>query len=126
MSVTSRSSEDLINLAKFAEQAERYDDMAEYMKQFVEGTRENGKPLSQEQRNLLSVAFKNVVGAKRSSWRILSADLEKCTDETKKQILQTYCDKVVVELQEVCNTVSVRHWCRVVPSLAYTPTLLYK
>ena len=109
MSVTSRSSEDLINLAKFAEQAERYDDMAEYMKQFVEGTRENGKPLSQEQRNLLSVAFKNVVGAKRSSWRILSADLEKCTDETKKQILQTYCDKVVVELQEVCNTVSVRH-----------------
>ena len=98
------SAEDLITLAKLSEQAERYDDMASYMKQFVNTV---DSVLTQEQRNLLSVAFKNVVGAKRSSWRILSADEQKCTDETKKQILQSYCEKVVGELEDVCNTVLV-------------------
>ena len=98
------NTDDLITLAKLSEQAERYDDMAAYMKQFVNTV---DSPLTQEQRNLLSVAFKNVVGAKRSSWRILSADEQKCTDEGKKQILQSYCDKVVGELEEVCNTVLV-------------------
>ena len=96
--------DDLITLAKLSEQAERYDDMAGYMKDFVN---KGSLLLSQEQRNLLSVAFKNVVGAKRSSWRILSADEQKCTDETKKEILKSYCEKVVGELEEVCNTVLV-------------------
>ena len=99
------SADDLITLAKLSEQAERYDDMAGFMKDFVGRT---DAVLNQEQRNLLSVAFKNVVGAKRSSWRILSADEQKCTDETKKQILKDYCKKVVGELEEVCDKVLVR------------------
>jgi len=107
--MSAASGEDLITLAKLAEQAERYDDMADYMKRFV-GEDESKRPtLTQEQRNLLSVAFKNVVGAKRSSWRILSADEHKCTDEAKKQILGNYCEKVVEELEEVCETVLVRN-----------------
>lgn len=97
--------ENFITLAKLAEQAERYDDMSDYMTQFVK--QGNNNKLSQEQRNLLSVAFKNVVGAKRSSWRILSADEQKCTDETKKGILQGYCEKVVNELNDVCDKVLV-------------------
>lgn len=105
--MSSPTGEDLITLAKLAEQAERYEDMAEYMKKFVD--EKSKQPLTQEQRNLLSVAFKNVVGAKRSSWRILSADEQKCTDETKKQILSNYCDKVVEELEGVCNEVLVRY-----------------
>ena len=103
--VMASSGEDLLTLAKLAEQAERYEDMAAYMKKLVD---EFKKTLSQEERNLLSVAYKNVVGAKRSSWRILSADEQKCTDETKKEILQEYCKKVVEELEKVCNEVLVR------------------
>lgn len=58
----SLSREELANKAKLAEQAERYDDMADAMKKLVE----NYKPLTNEERNLLSVAYKNVVGARRS------------------------------------------------------------
>uniref|UniRef100_A0A673VHU7 14-3-3 domain-containing protein n=1 Tax=Suricata suricatta TaxID=37032 RepID=A0A673VHU7_SURSU len=56
---------ELVQKAKLAKQAERYDDMAACMKS---GT-EQGAELSNEERNLLSVAYKNVVGARRSSWR---------------------------------------------------------
>lgn len=49
---------DLVQKAKLAEQAERYDDMAEAMKSVTE----QGLELSNEERNLLSVAYKNVVG----------------------------------------------------------------
>ncbi|CAO2623664.1 14-3-3 protein zeta/delta [Lemmus lemmus] len=34
---------------------------------------EQGAELSNEERNLLSVAYKNVVGALRSSWRVISS-----------------------------------------------------
>nr|P68253.1 RecName: Full=14-3-3 protein gamma; AltName: Full=Protein kinase C inhibitor protein 1; Short=KCIP-1 [Ovis aries] len=34
---------------------------------------ELNEPLSNEERNLLSVAYKNVVGARRSSWRVISS-----------------------------------------------------
>lgn len=53
--------EELVQRAKLAEQAERYDDMAAAMKQVTE----TGVELSNEERNLLSVAYKNVVGARR-------------------------------------------------------------
>ena len=61
--------DELVQRAKLAEQAERYDDMAAAMKQVTE----NGAELSNEERNLLSVAYKNVVGARRSSWRVISS-----------------------------------------------------
>lgn len=48
---------DLVQKAKLAEQAERYDDMAAAMKAVTE----QGAELSNEERNLLSVAYKNVV-----------------------------------------------------------------
>ena len=109
----SHTGEDLTTLAKLAEQAERYDDMAAYMKKYVEELHDKALQqknlLNQEERNLLSVAFKNVVGARRSSWRILSADEHKCTDERKKQILANYCDKVVEELRKVCHEVLVSY-----------------
>lgn len=92
-----------IVLAKIAEQAERYDDMAEYMKEYMEG--KNADVLLAEYRNLLSVAFKNVVGGKRSSWRILHAHQE---GKEESSITSNYIEKVVKELKEVCNTVLVR------------------
>uniref|UniRef100_A0A803YL41 14-3-3 domain-containing protein n=1 Tax=Meleagris gallopavo TaxID=9103 RepID=A0A803YL41_MELGA len=60
---------ELIQKAKLAEQAERYDDMATCMKAVTE----QGAELSNEERNLLSVAYKNVVGGRRSAWRVISS-----------------------------------------------------
>lgn len=92
--------EDLISKAKLAEQAERYDDMAEAMK---EVTKMGGDPLTTEERNLLSVAYKNIVGAKRSSWRVVSSIEQKASD--KMALARKYREKIEGELHEVCNEV---------------------
>ena len=61
--------DDLIFAAKLAEQAERYDEMVLCMKAVVK----DSAKLSQDERNLLSVAYKNSVGIRRASWRVLSS-----------------------------------------------------
>lgn len=94
--------EELVQRAKLAEQAERYDDMAASMKQVTE----TGIELSNEERNLLSVAYKNVVGARRSSWRVISS-IEQKTEgsERKQQMAKEYREKVESELREICKDV---------------------
>jgi len=61
--------ESLVYRAKVAEQAECYEEMVIAMKQVVA----LDSDLSIEERNLLSVGFKNVVGAKRTAWRIITS-----------------------------------------------------
>lgn len=94
--------EELVQRAKLAEQAERYDDMAAAMKKVTE----TGAELSNEERNLLSVAYKNVVGARRSSWRVISS-IEQKTEgsEKKQQMAREYREKVEKELKEICHDV---------------------
>lgn len=95
---------ELVQKAKLAEQAERYDDMAQNMKKVTEECGESG--LSNEERNLLSVAYKNVVGARRSSWRVVSS-IEQKTEgsEKKQQMAKEYREKIETELREICNDV---------------------
>ncbi|KAK9718930.1 14-3-3 protein [Popillia japonica] len=94
--------DELVQRAKLAEQAERYDDMASAMKSVTE----TGVELSNEERNLLSVAYKNVVGARRSSWRVISS-IEQKTEgsERKQQMAKEYREKVEKELREICYDV---------------------
>jgi hypothetical protein len=69
---------------------------------------ETGVELSNEERNLLSVAYKNVVGARRSSWRVISS-IEQKTEgsERKQQMAKEYREKVEKELREICYDVLV-------------------
>jgi hypothetical protein len=84
--------------------AERYDDMAQFMKKVTE----QGVELSNEERNLLSVAYKNVVGARRSSWRVISSIEQKTeSSEKKQQMAKEYREKVESELNDICNDVLV-------------------
>ncbi|KAK3511877.1 hypothetical protein QTP70_027467 [Hemibagrus guttatus] len=94
---------ELVQKAKLAEQAERYDDMAAVMKQVTE----KGEELTDEERNLLSVAYKNVVGACRSAWRVISSIEQKMKAESsdKEQIAKEYREKIESELQSICNDV---------------------
>lgn len=91
-----------VDRAKLAEQAERYDDMVEAMKYVVENTEED---LSDEERNLLSVAYKNVVGARRSAWRIINSLEEKAKDDNRRSLAESYRKDVEKELEEKCTEV---------------------
>lgn len=108
----SMDKEELVQRAKLAEQAERYDDMAAAMKSVTE----TGVELSNEERNLLSVAYKNVVGARRSSWRVISS-IEQKTEgsERKQQMAKEYREKVEKELREICYDVLVNN----IPSILH-------
>ena len=68
---------------------------------------EKGDPLSSEERNLLSVAYKNVVGSRRSSWRIISSIENKTTDEHKVELATEYRTTIEKELRSICEAVLV-------------------
>ena len=56
---------------------------------------ELGVELINEERNLLSVAYKNVVGARRSSWRVISSVEQKTeSNERKQHLVKEYREKV--------------------------------
>lgn len=58
-----------IYMAKLAEQMERFEDMTEYMRKIIDISKE----LKDEERNLLSIAYKNAVGQRRTAWRAIYA-----------------------------------------------------
>ncbi|ESN95929.1 hypothetical protein HELRODRAFT_114528 [Helobdella robusta] len=94
--------DDHVQMAKLAEQAERYDDMASAMKKVTE----LGAELTNEERNLLSVAYKNVVGMRRSSWRVISSIEQKLEgNEKKTKMAKSYRETIEKELRDVCQVV---------------------
>merc|ERR1711972_1297609 len=93
-----------VYFAKLAEQAERYDEMANHM----EEVGEDGVELSVEERNLLSVAYKNAVGSRRAAWRIITSVEQKEKtkgNEDQAKWAKEYCSKVESELQKICDTI---------------------
>jgi len=99
--------DDLVARARLAEQAERYDDMASSMKKVTLAVKEaNSGELSHDERNYLSVAYKNVVGARRSSWRVIGS-IESKTDagSRKQKFTAEYKEKIEKELTTICKEV---------------------
>lgn len=90
----------LCHIARTAEAAERYEDMRRFMRQLVIVVDNNGMDLTVEERNLLSVAYKNVIGLRRSSWRMLCA-----APEEYPNIIAGYKKQVEAELEEICADV---------------------
>ncbi|KAL2168492.1 hypothetical protein VTG60DRAFT_7228 [Thermothelomyces hinnuleus] len=91
-------------LARLCEQAERYDEMVTYMKEVAK----LGGELSVDERNLLSVAYKNVVGTRRASWRIISSIEQKEESKGSEKHVATireYRQKIENELEKVCQDV---------------------
>ncbi|WOH02684.1 hypothetical protein DCAR_0522073 [Daucus carota subsp. sativus] len=91
--------------AKLAEQAERYEEMVEYMEK-VSNSLAESEELSVEERNLLSVAYKNVIGARRASWRIISSIEQKEEsrgNEDHVSVIKEYRSKIEKELSNICD-----------------------
>ncbi|EKD02257.1 hypothetical protein A1Q2_03404 [Trichosporon asahii var. asahii CBS 8904] len=98
------SREDSVYLAKLAEQAERYEEMVENMKAVASSDKE----LTVEERNLLSVAYKNVIGARRASWRIVSSIEQKEEskgNEAQVAMIKNYREKIESELAKICKDI---------------------
>merc|ERR1712166_1680148 len=87
--------------AKLAEQAERYKEMKEYMSDVAKD--ESNKDLSTEERNLLSVAFKNVIGSRRASWRVIQSIADSETDDSRTKILDEYRTVIETEIETICE-----------------------
>jgi len=91
----------LVELVRVAETAERYEDMCKFVEKLVKMKSEKGEDLDVDERNLLSVAYKNVVGAKRASWRTLAGGF----DDADEELLGKYKAIVEDELEAICNEV---------------------
>lgn len=89
--------------AKLAEQCERYDEILVSMKHAVKLNAQ----LSSEERNLLSVAYKNIIGARRACWRSIRTLEQK--EEAKKEknvnLIKSFKQQIEKELAEICSDV---------------------
>jgi len=101
-----------VKMAKLAEQTERFEDMAEMMQKVIEEKIASEQSLTTEERNLLSVAYKNVVGARRSSWRVINVvdTKDKSEKKEKENAIKTtatreFRKKVESELNVICKRV---------------------
>lgn len=64
--------------------------------------------LTVEERNLVSVGYKNVIGARRASWRILSSIEQKEEargNELNAKRIKEYRQRVEDELAKICNDI---------------------
>merc|ERR1712144_165619 len=102
--------EDALYMAKLAEQAERYDDMVKYMKRIVDlGIPAND--LTVEERNLLSVGYKNMMSVRRTAWRTVQSFFEKNSEEDEdkakldEQYRSTISQEVFSLIEEVCKDI---------------------
>jgi 14-3-3 protein epsilon len=92
--------EENIFMARLADQAERYEDMVNFMRNVAD----IGSELSLEERNLLSVAYKNKVGARRSAWRALTT-LELKVSGKHVEIIREYRTRIEKEFEDACKQI---------------------
>jgi len=74
----------------------------------MEAVGKAGEELSVEERNLLSVAYKNAVGSRRAAWRIITSVEQKEKskgNEENAKFAKEYCGKVEAELDKICGTI---------------------
>mmetsp|Transcript_37659 Transcript_37659/g.75837 ORF Transcript_37659/g.75837 Transcript_37659/m.75837 type:complete len:194 (-) Transcript_37659:126-707(-) len=94
--------EKAVVLAYVAERAERFDEMAEFMKDRVK----KGGALSAEERDLLSAAYKGAITGRRHAVRVAySVEQHEAADGSKHtaELAEGYRAKVEAELQKICD-----------------------
>ncbi|RZS29354.1 hypothetical protein BHM03_00063071, partial [Ensete ventricosum] len=109
-----------VYMAKLAEQAERYEEMVEFMEK-VAGAAAAGEELTVEERNLLSVAYKNVIGARRASWRIVSSIEQKEEGRGNHDhvaAIGAYRGRIEAELSSICAGILRLLEDRLIPAAA--------
>lgn len=95
--------EEHIYMAKVCEQTERFEDMLEHIREVIKAE----SNLNVEERNLLSVAYKNSVGTRRTAWRVLSSieTKEEAKGSSSLVFLREYKKKIEAELNKICEEI---------------------
>jgi 14-3-3 protein epsilon len=119
------SLEENIFMARVAEQAERFDDMVSYLNNVVKSKNED---FTTEERNLLSVGFKNQIGSKRTAIRTISAIEQNPKYSKFNDGLGAYKKKIEKELYDQCTAIveNVKDSCMKVASTDETKAFFYK
>ena len=119
------SLEEHIFMARVAEQAERFPDMVNYLKQVVGAKSED---FTTEERNLLSVGFKNLIGSNRTAIRTISAIEQNPKYSKFNSGLVEYKKKIEGELYNQCMEIVdiVSKNCMGVASTDETKAFFYK
>jgi len=96
-------------LAKLAEQAERYEEMVANMKDII-NMGYKADELDQEERNLISVGYKNMMSVRRTSWRTVQSyeDKEEKAAEPDAQtlgLIKQYKETIASEIDGVIEKV---------------------
>lgn len=89
-------------LARLCETGERFEEMCDAMDALVVSQSKKNKPLDLEQRNMLSVAYKNAVGKRRTAWRAIDSN---ASSETDTELRDQYKTLIEAELQVKCERV---------------------
>ncbi|KAH9772263.1 14-3-3-like protein GF14 omega [Citrus sinensis] len=83
-----------------------------------------GEELTVEECNLLSVAYKNVIGARRASWRSVSSIEQKEESRVNQDhvsVIKEYISKIEAELTEICGRILKLLDQKLVPAVAELP-----
>ncbi|KAF9666089.1 hypothetical protein SADUNF_Sadunf16G0192500 [Salix dunnii] len=83
-----------VYLAKLAEQAERCEEMVQFIQKLVVDNTPAGE-LNIEERNLLSVAYKNMIDSLRAAWRIVYSIEHKKEQRTVESELSDICSSIL-------------------------------
>ena len=95
--------EENIFLARVAEQAERYDDMVDFLQDVLAEKKGEVNP---DERNLLSVAFKNLISSKRAAMRTIGAIEQNPKYAKFNQALLDYKNKIELQLHADCHKIN--------------------
>ena len=101
----SENYEKQVYLAMLAEQCSRYEDMINFLEEMIKLKVED---LSPDERNLLSIAYKNSISLRRTAIRTLLAyenKEAKKSDSPYIDFIKEYKVKVFKELESVCNKI---------------------
>jgi 14-3-3 protein epsilon len=95
-----------VYLAMLAEQCSRFEDMMEFLEEMVKGKKDD---LSSDERNLLSIAYKNTISLRRQSLRTLLAyemkERKKGEDSAYLPYILEYKKKIETELEQLCQKI---------------------
>ena len=95
--------EEKIFLARVAEQAERFNDMVTFLNQAIDAKADEDFTI--DERNLLSVGFKNLIGSQRGAIRTIGAIEQNPKYQKFGDALGSYKKKIEGELYDKCMSI---------------------